>query len=93
MRSAAKLSYMVDETYFTIQAELEAQFKEVWAKIDWSGIETADWDDFNGPNCMGSLRSQPQVSWWTRLTDLGWMDDSPSLAPIYLFIYRSINMY
>uniref|UniRef100_A0A0E0HB81 Uncharacterized protein n=1 Tax=Oryza nivara TaxID=4536 RepID=A0A0E0HB81_ORYNI len=63
---------MVDETYFTIQAELEAQFKEVWAKIDWSGIETADWDDFNGPNCMGSLRSQPQVSWWTRLTDLGY---------------------
>uniref|UniRef100_I1PTG2 Uncharacterized protein n=1 Tax=Oryza glaberrima TaxID=4538 RepID=I1PTG2_ORYGL len=53
-RSAAKLSYMVDETYFTIQAELEAQFKEVWAKIDWSGIETADWDDFNGPNYLFS---------------------------------------
>uniref|UniRef100_A0A0D3G4N9 Uncharacterized protein n=1 Tax=Oryza barthii TaxID=65489 RepID=A0A0D3G4N9_9ORYZ len=68
---------MVDETYFTIQAELEAQFKEVWAKIDWSSIETADWDDFNGPNFTNCWRHVTKAFDWiykttTKLEVFAW---------------------
>uniref|UniRef100_A0A0E0IEH9 Uncharacterized protein n=1 Tax=Oryza nivara TaxID=4536 RepID=A0A0E0IEH9_ORYNI len=47
--------YMVDESYYTDQAEMQAQLKEGWAAIDWSDVICADWDDFNDPNCCRSL--------------------------------------
>uniref|UniRef100_A0A0D9YTF4 Uncharacterized protein n=1 Tax=Oryza glumipatula TaxID=40148 RepID=A0A0D9YTF4_9ORYZ len=47
--------YMVDESYYTDQAEMQAQLKEGWAAIDWSDVVCADWDDFNDPNCYRSL--------------------------------------
>uniref|UniRef100_A0A0E0DXI1 Uncharacterized protein n=1 Tax=Oryza meridionalis TaxID=40149 RepID=A0A0E0DXI1_9ORYZ len=47
--------YEVDESYFANQAEIQAQLKEGWAKIDWGDIVFADWDDFDDPNCCRSL--------------------------------------
>uniref|UniRef100_A0A0E0BL04 Uncharacterized protein n=1 Tax=Oryza glumipatula TaxID=40148 RepID=A0A0E0BL04_9ORYZ len=34
--------YEVDESYFANQAEIQAQLKEGWAKIDWGDIVFAD---------------------------------------------------
>ncbi|BAT14777.1 Os11g0603600 [Oryza sativa Japonica Group] len=47
--------YEFDESYYADQAEMQAQLKEGWAKIDWSDVVCADWDDFNDPNCCRSL--------------------------------------
>uniref|UniRef100_A0A0E0BL08 Uncharacterized protein n=1 Tax=Oryza glumipatula TaxID=40148 RepID=A0A0E0BL08_9ORYZ len=40
--------YMVDESYFARQAELQALIKEEWAKIDFSRVHVGDWDEEAG---------------------------------------------
>uniref|UniRef100_A0A0D9XQF2 Uncharacterized protein n=1 Tax=Leersia perrieri TaxID=77586 RepID=A0A0D9XQF2_9ORYZ len=44
-------SYLVEESYLTEQAELQALIKERWNKMDFSGIVVADWD-YSDPDCF-----------------------------------------
>uniref|UniRef100_A0A0D9XTY5 Uncharacterized protein n=1 Tax=Leersia perrieri TaxID=77586 RepID=A0A0D9XTY5_9ORYZ len=39
--------YMIDDSYYSNQDEMQAQLKEGWAEIDWSDVivaEPGDWD-------------------------------------------------
>lgn len=46
--------YMVHESYFTEQAEMQARMEKEWAKIDWTGVKFGDWD-YDDPTCCQPL--------------------------------------
>uniref|UniRef100_A0A0E0MH10 Uncharacterized protein n=1 Tax=Oryza punctata TaxID=4537 RepID=A0A0E0MH10_ORYPU len=46
--------YMVDESYFTEQAERRARMEKEWAKLDWTGAKFGDWD-YDDPTCCQRL--------------------------------------
>lgn len=46
--------YMVHQSYFTEQAEMQARMEKEWAEIDWTGVKFGDWD-YDDPTCCQPL--------------------------------------